>query len=80
MKKKFYVRTFTVQVLAEDKRDLPYDIADIGEAITSGPCSGTSDYVDLEVDGREMVKLLEAQGADPEFFNINEDGSDKETE
>jgi len=53
-------------------------LTDIDEAINNGDCSGrVTTIVDNEVKtGKEMAKLLKAQGSDPEFFQLDDEGND----
>jgi len=78
-KRKFYRTVIQIEILSEE----PYegdDLENILYDITDGDCSGQiSDVVRNEVkNGKEMAGLLIAQGSDPEFFQINEDGDETE--
>jgi hypothetical protein len=66
-----------IEVLSED----PYEgttLEEVAYDITDGHCSGElSDEVrNQEVTGPEMVKLLNAQGSDPGFMLLSDDGDD----
>lgn len=77
--RKFYRTVVQVEVLSEE----PYledDLETIVDDIVIGDCSGKSvDVVRNEVvDGKQMAALLRAQGSDPGFFMIDDDGNDTE--
>jgi len=78
--KKYYRTVYQVEILSEEKfdNDGGMSLTDIDEAITNGDCSGrvTTIVSDEVKTGKEMVKLLKAQGSDPEFFQLDEDGND----
>lgn len=78
--KKYYRTVYQVEVLSEEKFDDGggMSLTDIDEAITNGDCSGrVTTIVDNQaVSGKEMVKLLKAQGSDPEFFQLDKEGND----
>lgn len=77
-KRKFYKRVIEVVVLSEESLDCD-SLADIQYAITEGDCSGSvTTTSDKEINGLEMAQELIAQASDPGFFELNEDGSDKE--
>jgi hypothetical protein len=63
----------------EDELD-PFGLNEISYAITQGHCSGTvKATVENEAKtGPEMAKLMEAQGSDPGFFELTDDGEDSE--
>jgi hypothetical protein len=74
----FYRTVLKLEVLSQDP--IAYDemeLADIVEAVTTGDCSGGVERVVLneEVDGPTMARLLQAQGSDPGFFGLTEDGT-----
>jgi hypothetical protein len=80
-KRKFYRTLIQVEILSEDPfNEWPHDLPAIDYAITNGPCSGnvTELVTDEECDGPSMVKLLKAQGSDPEFFGLTDEGEDIE--
>lgn len=77
-KKTIYETTITVKVLHEDAFDYE-NLEDVHHAITDGDCSGsfeTTGHVVLI--GKEAVKAVEAQGSDPEFFMMDENGNEIE--
>ncbi len=77
--KKFYRTVVQVEILSES----PYESSDL-EQITAdtdkGACSGmVTDVVrNEEVDGKKMAELLRAQGSDPGFFQLTDDGGSTE--
>lgn len=74
--RKFYRTIITVEVLSED----PYQCESLSELaydVDEGECSGkTTVEKTEEVDGTTMALLLMAQGSDPEFFRIDDEGND----
>jgi hypothetical protein len=78
MNRHYFRRTvIQVEVLSDDKdRDFGnMDLDDIAYSITDGGCRGTFRVVsDKRVTGKEMAKLVRAQGSDPEFFQIDDKG------
>lgn len=81
-KRKFYRSVIEVEVLSEDPIPDTPSLTDVDEQITEGDWSGTSKFLvhNQEVDGPTMARLLKAQGSDPEFFQLTEDGKDTEDE
>ena len=72
----FYRTVISVEVLSEEPVDF-IDLAHVHEAITNDCCSGSWEVVSAgEVDGATMAKLLIAQGSDPAFFELTDDGED----
>jgi len=65
-KKKYYRTIIQTEILSED----PYDIA------CEEDCSIEKKVLKTEaISGREMAEALIAQGSDPEFFQIDEEGN-----
>ena len=76
---KFYRTVVQVEILSEE----PYESSNLeqmAEDTDTGDCSGmVTDVVrNEEVDGKKMAELLRAQGSDPGFFQIDEDGKSTE--
>lgn len=74
---KYYKTTFMVEVLSEGK---PFPDAaslhNIAYAIEEGDCSGVTKMVSQkELTGKQAAKALKAQGSDPGFFDLDEDGN-----
>ena len=75
-KRKFYRQLHTIEVLSEEPLpDMTLD--ELAYEISDGCASGRiiSQPVE-EVDGKKMADLLLEQASDPNFFMLNEDGSD----
>ena len=69
----FYKTTMVIEILG----DRPYtgDIHNLAYEITDGDFSGTVlSEETVEVDGPQMARLLIAQGSDPDFLGLTEDG------
>lgn len=80
MSRQFHRTIITVEVLSEE----PYEFDNIRqtyEDITNGDCSGSACVTSTEiVDGPKMAKLLLAQGSDPGFFRLDENGNNTDDE
>lgn len=52
----------------------------VANDIMDGDCSGkaTTMVENQVVSGKRMAKLLQEQGSDPEFFQLDENGNDLE--
>lgn len=77
-KRTFYRTVVQIEILSEEPTDFDNDLEAISEAITTGDCSGTvaETTTNEKVDGPTMAKLLKAQGSDPSFFQLTDDGED----
>lgn len=82
MSRKFFKTTIVVTVLSEDEpvsADMPLE--GIGYEIVHGDWSGEYDVTEIvELSGKEAADALAAQGSDPSFFRLNEDGSSHDTD
>jgi hypothetical protein len=81
MKPKYYRTVIQVEVLSEYPLNEMFqnDLAAIAYAISEGDCSGEVTVTDSsELTGEEVAEALIAQGSDPGFFMLNDDGSDME--
>lgn len=77
----FYRSVLTVEVLSEDPLPEGINLGTVAVEIVSGDCSGkVTEDLNQEVDGPTMAKLLKAQGSDPAFFHLNDDGEDEDEE
>ena len=75
--RKFYRQVFEIEVLIEGEPLQSPNLEEIRYQITEGHCSGVvEETVCREVTSREMASLLWAQGSDPGFFMLDEDGND----
>jgi len=75
--RKFHKRVITVTVLSEDELSDGAELDAVHEFITNGACSGEVSWgPDQTLDGGQMAKALKKQGSDPQFFHLNDDGSD----
>lgn len=81
-KRKFHRYVVRVEILSEDELNLSaMGLSGISYAITEGDCSGDYEIAEHQkVDGATMAKLLIAQGSDPGFFQLTENGNDEEGE
>jgi hypothetical protein len=75
--RKFYRTVITVEVLSEEPYN-PDSLSQMAEdCFGGGDCSGKwSITAQQTVDGPQMAQMLKAQGSDPEFFQLAEDGKD----
>ena len=77
--RKFYKTTITFEVLSEEPIPSWMELQNIVYETEEGDYSGaTVGNVQVELDGKQAVKELAAQGSDPEFFRLDEEGNDLE--
>ena len=75
----FYRTVIQVEVLSQEPLPGLIDLAGIAAEIVDGECSGSVQTISEEaVDGPTMARLLRAQGSDPEFLGLTEDGREIE--
>jgi len=76
--RKFYKTTYTFTVLSEDQPPSSnMDLKDIIYECEDGGWSGAiSSYSSVELSGPEMAIELSNQGSSPEFFDLDDDGTD----
>jgi hypothetical protein len=74
--RKYFKTIVVVEVLSQDAPwSDDYEFSDLSNAITDGPCSGAVRiHAVEELDGPAAAQALMAQGSDPEFFSLDEDG------
>lgn len=79
-KRKFYRTVIKVEILSEEPYPESADMHQVANDIDDGDCSGQAITIveNQVVSGKRMVKLLENQGSDPEFFQLDENGNDLE--
>jgi hypothetical protein len=77
-KRKFYKTVFMVTVLSEESLGGKFQSAqDIHNMITEGECSGAVGVLpETVLDGKDAADALIAQGSDPSFFRLTDDGED----
>jgi hypothetical protein len=78
MPRKFFKTVYQIEVLSEDN-PLPDELtlAQIEYEITEGHCSGSISIIETwPLTAKEAAEALMAQGSDPEFFRLDEDGKD----
>jgi len=74
---KLYHTVIQVEVLSQGPVPDPISLKDVAYEIDEGEWSGSVRQVRYrEVDGPEMAGLLKAQGSDPEFLGLTDDGSE----
>lgn len=72
--RKFYKTVIQTTVLSEEPFEYE-NLSQVNSAITAGDCSGKVETVEAkELSGKEMAQALLAQGSDPQFFQIDENG------
>jgi hypothetical protein len=77
--KKFYRTIVEIEILSENPFPEGVTLEGIHNEITDGEWSGQYEVkLTEEVDGPAMAKLLDKQGTDPQFFNLNDEGEDEE--
>lgn len=71
---KFYRTVIEMEILSEYEITEDMELEDLVYAITYGDCPGIARIKSSkEVDRKRIVKLLEAQGSDGNFFFCDED-------
>ena len=77
-KRTFFKTTFTVQLTTESPIPDDMDEAEMLRESVLGDYVGATNYADINkpITAKEAVKRLEDSGSDPEFFQLNADGSD----
>ena len=73
---KFFKTVITVTVLSEDKPAQSVNLTRIAHEILEGEWSGyTENDGGTELTAKEAAEALIAQGSDPEFFRLDDDGN-----
>lgn len=74
--KHFYRTIFKIEVLSDELVG-ELDLEQINYAITDGHCSGDITIESqLEISPKQMAELLIAQGSDPEFLGLDNQGNE----
>lgn len=78
MKGKVYRTVYTVEVLSDSPIEGDLSLTDIKYKITDGGCSGVVKelHKSHRLTGKDAVKVIQDQGTDPEFFNMDEEGNE----
>lgn len=77
MSKVFYKTTIVVTVLSEEPLPNDISLAGVAHSITEGDNSGEWEIANLEpLNGKETAAALIAQGSDPGFFQLTDNGED----
>ncbi len=72
----FHRTVLKVEILSEDPYNFE-DLAQVDRDITTGDCSGKTTIESSEkMDGKRCAEGLAAQGSDPGFFGLTDDGED----
>lgn len=80
-KKTLYKTVFTVEVLSEEPLPDGMTLTSIDEEITEGHSSGAfKETKSVTISGKEAVEAVKAQGSDPSFFQMDEEGNEIEEE
>lgn len=74
MTRKFWKTTIIVEVLSEDVPLEFDDLEEVHNAISSGACSGQYTSTSEELTGKQCADALTAQGSDPGFFQLDDNG------
>lgn len=74
---KYWQTTFTVTVLSESAEPPHFgSVENVAYEITDGHCSGAVEESCVEVTKEQMRELLGAQGSDPDFLILEDEGDD----
>lgn len=77
MSREFYRTVIHVEVLSEEPYVFTGNLVDVAADIITGDCSGVARTIQEEkCNGARMAQLLLAQGSEPEFFQLDENGND----
>jgi hypothetical protein len=75
--RKFYKTEIRVVLLSEEPLPDCMDLETAQYLMTEGHCSGVVEQdAGEEVTGPDMARMLKAQGSDPDFFSLDEEGND----
>jgi hypothetical protein len=77
--RKFYKTVIQVTILSEEpfSSDELENLETVNYEITEGGCSGVVKEISHEeLTGKQAAEALQAQGSDPELFQLTEDGED----
>lgn len=77
-KRKFFKTTITIEVVSEDEPVDNWNLGAILEGMDEGDLSGRWTGAHERLTGKEAAKMLRDQASDPQFFQLNDDGSDME--
>jgi len=76
--RKFYRQVFTYEILSEEPIG-QLSLEDVAYETSEGHMSGHfTNRIETEHSAKEMAKMMEVQGSDPEFFQLTETGEDTE--
>jgi hypothetical protein len=75
-KRKFHLRTVTIQFISEENKDGLNLIYSIEDAISGDSSMQILSDETQEVDGKKAAKVLLEQGSDSHFFSLTEKGED----
>jgi len=76
--REFYKTVITIEVLSEEPYDLE-SLSQLAHDVTDGGCSGRIvREKSTRLSRKAFVKACVAQGSDPEFFGLDENGNDNE--
>ena len=72
---KYYINTFTIKILSEDKPLYDLNLEDMNYEVTEGHhVLHSMDCKAKNVSGKKMADLLYDCGSDPGFFQLNDKG------
>ena len=80
MSKTYYKYAIAVTILSENPLPCDISLEEIARNITEGSDSGEWEITEVEqLDEKQAAAALIAQGSDPEFFGLNDDGTEAES-
>jgi hypothetical protein len=81
-KKTIYRSVISFEVLSDEPIPSDMTLGDIQEECDNGSYSGVHEYIvqNEPVKGIKAVKLIKAQGSDPEFFQMDDKGNNLDDE
>jgi len=78
--RKYFLTTYTIKVLSEDRDVEDLLPSEVAEAIDTGDCVGITDTRSEEITPKRAANLLIEFGSEPGFFRLDEDGNHEDDE
>lgn len=78
--RRYFLTTYTIKVLSEDRHVEDLSPAEVAEAIDTGDCVGITNTRSEEITPKRAADLLIEFGSEPGFFRLDEDGNHEDNE
>lgn len=76
MTRKYFLTTYTIKVLSEDRHVEDFSPAEVAEVIDTGDCVGVTETSSELIDGKRAAELLTEFGSEPGFFRLDDEGNE----